>query len=47
MKGEKHMGKKKGHKKSSKDYSLEKIVLATALIQLIQAIIELIENFIE
>ena len=38
------MGKKK---KSSKNHKLEKLVLATATIQLIQAIIEVIENLLE
>ena len=41
------MGKKKRHKKSSKDHSAEKLIFATATIQLIQAIIELIEKLIE
>lgn len=38
------MGKKK---KSDKNHTLEKLVLVTATIQLIQAIIELIENLLE
>lgn len=38
------MGKKK---KSDKNNTLPKIVLATAIIQLIQAILEVIEKFLE
>lgn len=38
------MGKKK---KSGKDHTLAKIVLATSIVQLIQAIIEVIEKLIE
>lgn len=38
------MGKKKI---SGKDHLLAKLVLATSIIQLIQAIIELIENLLE
>lgn len=38
------MGKKK---KSGKDHTLAKLVLTTSVIQLIQAIVELIESMIE
>lgn len=38
------MGKKK---KSGKDHTLATIVLATSIIQLIQAIIEIIEKLLE
>lgn len=38
------MGKKK---KSGKDHTLAKLVLATSIIQLIQAIIELINHLLE
>lgn len=43
-KGNRPMGKKK---KSGKDHTLTKLVLATSIIQLIQAIIELIEHLLE
>lgn len=39
------MGKKK--KKSGKDQSLAKIVLATSIIQLFQALVELIDHLLE
>lgn len=39
------MGKKK--KKSGKDQSLKKIVFATAIIQLFQALVELINHLLE
>lgn len=42
--GKKHMSKKK---KSGKDNTLAQLVLATSIIQLIQAIIELIEHLLE
>ena len=38
------MGKKK---KSGKDHTLAKLVLATSTIQLIQAIVELIDHLLE
>lgn len=38
------MGKKK---KSGKDHMLTKLVLATSVIQLIQAIVELIDHLLE
>lgn len=41
------MSKKKKHKKSCKKYTVEKLLLATATIQLISAIINLIEQLIE
>lgn len=41
------MSKKKKHRKSNENYSLEKIVLITAIIQLIQVIFEFIEKLIE
>ena len=41
------MSKKKKHKKSDKNYPLEKIVLITAIIQLIEILMELIKTLIE
>ncbi|MFR4440011.1 MAG: hypothetical protein ACLT46_09490 [Hungatella sp.] len=41
------MSKKKKHKKSCKKYTTEKLLLATATIQLIQAVIELLTKLNE
>ena len=41
------MAKKKAKKSSSKDKTLEKLALATAIINLIHALIDMINNLLE
>lgn len=41
------MSKKKKHKKSDKNFTLEKIVLITALLDLIDKVVDIIQNLLD